>query len=176
MLLFSVLTRKAKVPKHNFYPPRSASWLRGGRFQLAASSGPGSETLPSCHHWRSQVPTQLALRLLRPPKVGETKCHRLQRRQIATAIRSQRQGLGEAHRCLKAWAKAGGWPWWGPQPHSVLWGPQITHCPSGSYSATGQCLSGSLPLAANCQCANLAVLSVLQWGLSTSNRWSRNDS
>ena len=56
MSLFSFLTRKAKVPKHNFYPLRSPSWLRGGRFQLAASSGPGSQTLPSCHHWRSQVP------------------------------------------------------------------------------------------------------------------------
>ena len=53
MNVFSVLTRKGKVPRHNFYPPRSQSWLRGGRSQLAPS-GPGSHALPSCHPWGSQ--------------------------------------------------------------------------------------------------------------------------
>ena len=52
-MLFSVLTRKGKVPRHNFYPPRSQSWLTGGRSQLAPS-GPGSHALPSCHPWGSQ--------------------------------------------------------------------------------------------------------------------------
>ena len=43
-----------------FYLPKSRSWLRGGRSQLAAPSGPGPHTLPNCHSWGSQVPrTQL---------------------------------------------------------------------------------------------------------------------
>ena len=37
------------------HPPRSQSWLRGSRSQLAAPSGPGSHILPNCHPWRSQA-------------------------------------------------------------------------------------------------------------------------
>ena len=42
-----------------------------GRSQLAVLSGPGPQTLPSCHHWGSQAPrTQPDLRLLSLPKRG----------------------------------------------------------------------------------------------------------
>ena len=54
-MLFSVLTRQGKAPRHNVYSPRSQSWLTGGRSQLAAPLGPGSLTLPSYHHWGSQM-------------------------------------------------------------------------------------------------------------------------
>ena len=55
-VIFSVLTRKGKVPRHNFHPPKSQSRLIGGRSQLVAPSGPGSHTLPSCHPCGSQAP------------------------------------------------------------------------------------------------------------------------
>ena len=45
---FSVLTRKSKVLRHNFAPLRSPSWLKEGRSQLVAPSGPGPQPLPSC--------------------------------------------------------------------------------------------------------------------------------
>ena len=55
-MLFSVLTRKGKVPRHSVHHPRSQSWLRGSRAQLAAPSGPGPKTLLSCRLWGSQAP------------------------------------------------------------------------------------------------------------------------
>ena len=70
-MLFSVLTRKGKVPRLNFYPVRSRSWLRGSRSQLAAPSGPGPQPLTSCHCRGNQEPrAQQDLRLFRPPKYG----------------------------------------------------------------------------------------------------------
>ena len=54
-MLFSVLTRKGKVPRHNFHPPRFQPWLREGRSQLTAPSGPGTHILPTCHAWGSQA-------------------------------------------------------------------------------------------------------------------------
>ena len=42
-MLFSVLRRKGKVPRLNFHPVRSRSWLRGSRSQLAAPSAPGPQ-------------------------------------------------------------------------------------------------------------------------------------
>ena len=41
---------EGNVTRHNFHSPRSQSWLRGGRDQLAAPSALGPQTLPSCHH------------------------------------------------------------------------------------------------------------------------------
>ena len=46
-MLFSILTRKDKVPRLKFHPSRSRSWLREERSQLAAPSGPGPHVLPS---------------------------------------------------------------------------------------------------------------------------------
>ena len=90
-MFFPVLTRKGKVPRLQF--PQALAKRRGslrgplpclgafvqhpvwvllpvprpgwrGRSQLVVPSGPGYQTLPSHHHWGSQVPrTQLALRL-----------------------------------------------------------------------------------------------------------------
>ena len=98
-MLFSVLTRKGKVSRLYFCLPRSRPWLRKrdvcpGRLPGVFNQHPicisplvprlswwdrahlaplglGPQTLPSCHYWVCQVPrTQLALRLLRPPKVA----------------------------------------------------------------------------------------------------------
>ena len=41
------LDKKGMVPMHNFRPPRSQAWLREGKSQLAAPSGPSFHTLPS---------------------------------------------------------------------------------------------------------------------------------
>ena len=50
----------------SFWGP-SPGW--GGRFQLAAPSGPGPQTLHNCYHWGSQAPRmQPTLRFLRLPK------------------------------------------------------------------------------------------------------------
>lgn len=46
-MLLSVLTRKGKGPNAQY--PCSQSWLKRCRSLLAAPSGPGSHTLPSCH-------------------------------------------------------------------------------------------------------------------------------
>ena len=46
-MLFSVLTRKSKVPRHDFDPPRSQPWLRGGRALLAAPSGQVPTSCPA---------------------------------------------------------------------------------------------------------------------------------
>ena len=46
-MLFSVLTSKGKVPRDNFHP-EVQPWLRGSRSQVAAPSGSGPQTLPSC--------------------------------------------------------------------------------------------------------------------------------
>ena len=65
-MLFSVLTRNGEVPRLNFSPVRSRSWLKSS--QLMVPSEPGPQTLPSCHPWGSQVPGTSHLQLLRPPK------------------------------------------------------------------------------------------------------------
>ena len=46
-MLFSVLIRKTKVPRRNFHPLRSRSWLRGGRSQLAAPQGQVPRSCPA---------------------------------------------------------------------------------------------------------------------------------
>ena len=67
------------------------------------SSGPGPQTLPSCHCLRSQAPrTQLALRLLRPPKQrGPDPENCFPCRLLLPLGRRGRYG-GEVHRRLKA--------------------------------------------------------------------------
>ena len=76
--VLSILTRKSHVPRHKCPPLRPRSQLRGGRSQLAAPTGPGSQTLPGGHCWGSRAPRpQLARRLLRPPtrwRSGLARC------------------------------------------------------------------------------------------------------
>ena len=66
-MLFSVLSRKDKVPRRNFSPLRSRFWLKNLRWWLPQEQVP--RPCPAVTHWGSQVSrTQLAFRLLRPPK------------------------------------------------------------------------------------------------------------
>ena len=68
-MLFSVLTRKDKVPRHSSHPPRYPSLAKRRQISVGNSLTSGSSDSPSCHCWMSQgYPTQLALRLLRHPK------------------------------------------------------------------------------------------------------------
>ena len=131
-MLFSVLIRKGKVPRHNFNLPRSQSWLRGGISQLAAPSGPGSHVLPSWHPWGSltsnpagpQSPQVAQMGRPDPPDCAQAD---------TTARGSQRQGWGRGALLLRAGARASGGPLWGlpvlipslfPRPPSSLlaWG------------------------------------------------------
>ena len=96
------LHRRVTLPGSTRAAPRPR---RRGSSLLTVPSGPGPQTLPSCHHGGSQAPrTQPALRLLRPPKagLGSRSCGPMQ---TAAAIRSQRQGRGRGSPRLKAWAR-----------------------------------------------------------------------
>ena len=116
--VFSILTRKSHVPRHKCPPLRPRSQLRGGRSQLAAPAGPGSQTLPRDHCWGSQAPRpQLARRLLRQPTRWRSRPARCRRRchqgteagmgrghvlhaADGAAIRAQRPGWGEVTSCM----------------------------------------------------------------------------
>ena len=87
--------RKGKVPRHSFHPPRSQSWLRGGRSQLAILSGQVPTPYPVVIPEGVRHPAQLALNLFRMPK-WESCLKRLWPKQMATAIRFQRQGWGRS--------------------------------------------------------------------------------
>ena len=85
--------KKGEGPKIQLSPSKSWSWLRGCRCQLAAPSGPGPQPLPSCHHWRSQVPNPTGPQGSSGcPELGKIMSHRLWPQQTTSAKRSQRQG------------------------------------------------------------------------------------
>ena len=65
---YSVLTRKGKVPRHNFHPPRSQSWLRGGKAQLQLLRARFPTLCPPVTPEEAGHPTHLALSVLRLPK------------------------------------------------------------------------------------------------------------
>ena len=98
-MLFSVLTWKGKVPKLNFHPLRSGSWLREGRPQLVIPSGPGLQTLASCHHWGSEV-----LRTQAGPKPGRGPADWVLCR-LLPLLGGRDRDEWEFHYCLKAWAQ-----------------------------------------------------------------------
>ena len=132
-MLFSVLTRKGKVQRLNFYPLRSRPWLRGGGpcmgwlpclgafvqhpvWVLPPVPRPGwgsrsqlaaGMTLPSHHHSGSRAPrTQLALRLLRLRKMGAGPAARDPWRLPPRPLGCGGGEGGEVRCCFKAWA----WP------------------------------------------------------------------
>lgn len=135
-MLFSVLTRKGEVPsKAQLSPQRSSSWLRGGRSQLAASSGPGSQTLPSCHGWGSQAP-----RTQPEPGASGSSGRPSGRDQVpqAAAIRSKRWDEGEVHHCLKVWVQSGGFGEDSGALQDAGHSPQPAPCPSVHLLAWGR--------------------------------------
>lgn len=104
-MVFSVLTRKGEVLRHYCHPLRSRSWLRGGRSQLTALSGPGPQTalLSSLREPGTQE-TQLALKVLSPPGQqgpGLADCIPCR---LPWRLNHRGRERGEIHRHLKAWA------------------------------------------------------------------------
>ena len=60
--------RKGKIPRHSFQPPRSQSWLTGGRSHLVFPSGQVPTPYPVVIPEGVRHPAQLALNLFRVPK------------------------------------------------------------------------------------------------------------
>lgn len=86
--------------------PRSG--LRGGRSQLVDPSGPGPQTCPAVITEGERSPTQLALRLLKPPKqwrggrLGPADCYP---GDCQLLLGHRDKDGGEVHSCLKAGAQ-----------------------------------------------------------------------
>ena len=98
------MSRKGKVPRYNFHPPRSQSWLRGGKSSVDSS-------------FRARSPDSVISDGARCPGPswhsgclhgGDRSCRLHPKRPLLLGRRDQ--DGGEAHCCLKAWAKASGWP------------------------------------------------------------------
>ena len=97
--------------------------------QFSPSKGPvlaKRRQISVCNSFRARFPHLTRLSSLREKAVqpnwssvssgfpnGETRSHILWPRQMATAIRSQRQGWGRGFCCLKAWVKVRGGAYWG---------------------------------------------------------------
>ena len=131
-MLFSVLTRQGKVPRHNVYSPRSQSWLTGGRSQLAAPSGPDSHIWPSCHPWRRQASNPTDPQSLQATQMGRpslTDCDSDRRPLLVT--HRDRHG-GEAHHSsrpgpwlVEGHSEGSGAPSLFPEPSSSPTGPRL---------------------------------------------------
>ena len=105
-----ILCSDNKGPKSWLSFSEVQSWLREGRAQLVAPSGPGPQTLSSCHGQGSQVP-----RTNCPPGSsgcpnGRGQVHRLHPMQTATAMRSQRQRWGRGSPLSEGLGPASRWP------------------------------------------------------------------
>ena len=132
---FSVLTRKARSPD-NFYPTKVQSWLRGGKSQLQAPSGPGPQMPPSRHCWGRQMPRIQSA--LRPPR-HRGQVPRLRPRQTAAATRSQRWGCRRGSPMLQGLGLASAWPWWGlwslaGHSHQPVPGSQLSLWPKAGWA------------------------------------------
>ena len=106
-MLLSVLIRKGKVPRHTFHRPRSQSWLRGSRSQLAAPSGTGFQGLPCYHPWGRQACNSTDPQSPQLPKWGDP-VPQTDSYGRPLLLGHRDRGEGEVHCCLKGWAKASG--------------------------------------------------------------------
>ena len=134
-------------------PERSSGTQAGSSYQCPGlteeadlswrlPSGTGPQTLPSRPRGRSQVPrTQLALRLLRPPKrwgAGPPDCVPCR---LSLPLGHRGRAGGEGHRCLRAWARPVGGPGQGSgalqdTPPACSLGPSA-HLPGRGRGAGG---------------------------------------
>ena len=128
-MLFSVLTRKGKVPRHNFHPPRSRSWLKR---QISAGGSlrprsPDPAQPPSLREPGAQDPT--SPQAPQATQMARARSHRLHPMQTAAVISLQRQGWGIGSLPPQGLGPASGRPWrglWSPAGHSpqpVPWAP-----------------------------------------------------
>ena len=107
-MLLSVLIRKGKVPRHTFHRPRSQSWLRGSRSQLAAPSGtefPRPAPLSSLREAGMQLNWPSVSSAAQMGRPRPTNCDSYGRPLL---LGHRDRGEGEVHCCLKGWAKASG--------------------------------------------------------------------
>ena len=105
-----ILCSDKKGPKSWLSFSEVQSWLREGRAQLAAPSGPGPQTLSSCHGQRSQVPRTNCPSGSSGCPNGRGQVHRLHPMQTVTAMRSQRQRWGRGSPLSEDLGPASGWP------------------------------------------------------------------
>ena len=133
-MLFSVLSRKGKVPRHNFSPLRSRSWLKDLRWWLPQGQFPRPR--PAVTHWGSQVSrTQLAFRLLRPPK------WRL------LLLFDQGTGIGERFTAAsRPGPRPVGWPWWAGELREART-CLLPHSPPEDHHSLNHWLNASLTVA-----------------------------
>ena len=99
--------KKGKGPKTQLSPSRVSVLAKRRQISVGSSLRarfPDSAQLSSLKEPGTQ-PNQLLGSSGRPER-GEIRSHKLGPRQTTTAIWPQRQGWGEVHCCLKAWAKA----------------------------------------------------------------------
>ena len=139
-MLLSVLTRKGKVPRHNFHPPRSRLAKRrqisvGG--SLRARS-PDPAQLSSLREPGTQDPT--GPQAPQATQTARARSHRLCPTQTTVAMRSQRRAWGRGSPPHQGLGPASGRSWWG------LWSP-AGHTPSlfpGSPSSPANPRPGEL--------------------------------
>ena len=124
----------------------SWSWLKGGRSQLATPSGAGSQTLTHCHLWVSQKLNPTGPQALQTTQIGmgeESGPTDWDPGRLQLPFCHRDRDEGEVHYCLKSWANASQWPWWGlwnsagHRPQSVPWSSQLTHWPKAKEQAGG---------------------------------------
>ena len=179
-MLLSVLIRKGKVPRHTFHRPRSQSWLRGSRSQLAAPSGtefPRPALLSSLREAGMQLNWPSVSSAAQMGRPGPTNW--LIR--TATAIRSQRQGWGRGSLLPQGLGQGQ----WRPYEASgalqdgapvCSLGPPLTHGPKAGESGGPPGEGLSLPL------TSLSTglpgphwplaESLPQWSLTDSYQWA----
>ena len=97
-MLFSVLTRKGKVSRHNFHPEMSQSWLRGSRYQSAAPSGPSSHILSRSHSWQNQAPNPIGPQSPQAVQIGRPILTNWDPERRPLLVGRRNMGGGELHR------------------------------------------------------------------------------
>ena len=96
--IVSVLIRKGPGPKVQLSPSEVWSRLRGDTSQLAGGpSGPGSQTLPSSHHWGGQVPNPTGSQAPKAIQMGQGQVPQVVTYRLA-ALSLQRRAWGRHSR------------------------------------------------------------------------------
>ena len=138
------MTRKGKVQGTTFtHQVPDLGWEEAD--QLAASSGPGSQALPSCHLWGSQAPKPIGPQDSGCPnwgggEPGPTDCDP---GQLPLLLCCRDRDGEKARCCLKAWTKASEWlcrGLWSPIGHSsqpVPWASQLNPSQSSGNRLEG---------------------------------------
>ena len=130
------LTRKGKVPRHNFHPPRSQFLVKRTQISIGSYFRASSHTLPSCHPWGSQASNPTGPQSPQAAQMGETRSHRLWPGRQPLLLGRRDRYEGEVPRGLRAWTKANGghqWGLWSPIIPSLFPGPSSS--PAGTRLA-----------------------------------------